>query len=131
MHATEKAFAGRSLLHDENENLLQQNDERGVRQNAKSTVIDQGNAKIVSYADVVEMQRSREAKADAKKAKADAAKAKVPAKRKRKVGPIISIYEPDVQACQMVEGLLPPCPGRAPVARMWSMSHATLGGVVT
>lgn len=28
LHATEKAFADRSLLHDENENLLKQNDEK-------------------------------------------------------------------------------------------------------
>ena len=39
LHATEKAFADRSLFHDENESLLKQNDERRVRQNAKSTVI--------------------------------------------------------------------------------------------
>jgi hypothetical protein len=39
LHATEKAFTDRSLLHDENESLLKQNDEKRVRQNAKSTVI--------------------------------------------------------------------------------------------
>lgn len=129
LHATEKAFADRSLLHDENENLLQQNDERRVRQNAKSTVIDQGNAKIVSYADIQEMQRNRLAKADAKKAKADAkkakadakkaTKAKAPAKRRHRLESMISTHEPDIHAHQMVEGVFPPCPGKAPVARMW------------
>jgi hypothetical protein len=39
LHTTEKAFADRSLLHDENESLLKQNDEKRVRQNAKSTVV--------------------------------------------------------------------------------------------
>ena len=39
LRATEKALADRSLFYDENESLLKQNDERRVRQNAKSTVI--------------------------------------------------------------------------------------------
>jgi hypothetical protein len=39
-------------------------------------VINQGDAKIMSYADILEVQRSRAAKADVKKAKADAKKAK-------------------------------------------------------
>jgi hypothetical protein len=123
LHATEKAFADRSLLHDENENLLKQNNERRVRQNAKSTVIDQGNAKIVSYADILEMQRNRVAKADAKKAKADAKKAKAdaktpkaPTKRKRKGKVGVSIQEPMTQDASQP---ILPCPGRAPVAQMW------------
>lgn len=133
LHATEKAFADRSLLHDENESLLKQNDEKRVRQNVKSTVINQGNAKIMSYADIVEVQRRRASKADAKKAKADtkkakadakkaevnAKKAKVTTKRKRKVEPMISTLKPAVQAHQIVDGLSAWCPGRAPVARMW------------
>jgi hypothetical protein len=81
LHATEKAFADRSLFHDENESLLKQNDERRVRQNAKSTVISQGDAKIISAADIIEMQRRQAAKADAKMAKADARKAKADAKK--------------------------------------------------
>jgi hypothetical protein len=132
LHATEKAFADRLLLHNENENLLKQNDEKRVRQNAKSTVISQGNAKIMSYADIVEMQQSRAAKSDLKRAKADAKKAKVdakntkvdakmakaPIKRKRKVEPMISTHEHDVQARQTVE-VSSATPGRAPVARIW------------
>jgi hypothetical protein len=57
LHATEKAFADRPLFHNENESLLKQNDEERMRQNAKSTVISQGDAKIISSADIVEMQR--------------------------------------------------------------------------
>lgn len=96
-------------------------------------MISQGDAKIMSYADILEVQRSRAAKADAKKAKADAKKAKadakkaeadakkakVPTRRKRKAEPMISTHKPDVQVHQMVEGFSAPCPGRAPVARMW------------
>jgi hypothetical protein len=133
LHATEKAFADRSLFHDENESLLKQNDERRVLQNAKSTVISQGNAQIVSSADIVEMQRKQIAQADAKRAKADAKKAKaaaketevnakkakVPTKRKKKVGSMVSVHEPNIQAHQMAVGFSAPCPGRAPVAQMW------------
>lgn len=109
LHATEKAFADRSLLHDENESLLKQNDEKRVRQKAKSTVINQGDARIMSYADIVEAQQGRTAKADAKKAK-------LPAKRKKKAIPKTSIQEIQIQP---VEAPLPPCPGRASVAQMW------------
>lgn len=80
--------------------MPKQNDERNLRQNAKSTVIGQDDARIISYAAILEMQRSRVAKADAKKAKADAKKAKddakktkVPRERKRKVGPLIPTHE--------------------------------------
>jgi hypothetical protein len=158
LHATEKAFADRSLFLDENESLLKQNDERRVRQNAKSTVISQGDAKIISSGDIVEMQRRQAAKADAKRAKADARKAKVdakkarsdakkakagaktaeadarksqvPAKRQRKVEPVVPNHEVNVGAHRMVVDYLAPCPNRAPVAQMWWMPLAILGGVV-
>lgn len=106
LHATEKAFADRSLLYDENEGLLKQNDEKRIRQNAKSTVISQGNAKIMSYADIVEVQRRRAAAAEAKIAKQLA-------KRKQDD----SSQSPE-EGSQMA-GPYPPCQGRAPVARMW------------
>jgi hypothetical protein len=109
LHATEKAFADRSLLHDENESLLKQNDEKRVRQNAKSTVISQGDARIMLYADIVKAQQRRTAKADVKKAK-------LPAKHKKKATPKTSVQEIQIQP---VEAQLPPCPGRAPVVQMW------------
>lgn len=111
-----------------------------MRQNAKSTVISQGDAKIISSADIVEMQRRQAAKAgakkfkmDAKKAKADAKKAKAAAKeaefnvkrakvstkREKKVEPIISTHGPGIQAQQVTVGFSAPYPGRAPVVRMW------------
>ena len=140
LHATEKAFADRSLFHDKNESLLRQNDERRVRQNAKSTVISQGNAKIISSADIVEMQRRQAAKADAKRAKAEARKAKsdakkakaaaktaeadgrksqVPTERQRQVAPVEPNHEVNVEAHRMVVDYSAPCPNRAPVAQMW------------
>jgi hypothetical protein len=109
LHATQKAFADRSLLHDENESLLKQNDEKGVRQNTKSTVISQGNARIMSYADIVKVQRRRTAKTDTNKAKP-------PIKRKQNAAFKTSTQE--IQT-QQLEVLFPPCPGRAPVAQMW------------
>lgn len=65
LHATEKAFADRSLLHDENEGLVKQNDEKRVRKNTKTKVMGQGNAKIMSHEDFVEAVRERTATADA------------------------------------------------------------------
>ena len=109
LHATQKAFADRSLLHDENESLLKQNDEKRVRQNTKSTVISQGNARIMSYADIVEVQRRRTAKTDTNKAKP-------PTKRKQKAASKTPTQE---MQTQQSESLLPPCPGRAPIAQMW------------
>ena len=106
LHATEKAFADRSLLYNENEGLLKQNDEKRVRQNAKSNVISQGKAKIMSYADIVEVQKRRVAKGDAKKTK-------LLAKRIQDA----PSETPDQEIEQMV-GPYPPCPGRAPVAQM-------------
>jgi hypothetical protein len=111
LHAIERAFADCLLLHDENEILLKQNDEKRVRQNAKSNVISQGNANIMSSADFVEAQRKRKAKADAKKTK-------LPAKRKRKAISEVSATLQEIRA-QHTDGLVPPCPGRALVARMW------------
>jgi hypothetical protein len=120
--------------------LLKQNDERRVRQNAKSTVISQGDAKIMSSADIVDLQRRQAAKADAKRAKADARKAKsdakkakaaaktaeadakksqVPAQRQGKIEPVVPNHEVDVEAHPMVVDYLAPCPNRAPVAQMW------------
>jgi hypothetical protein len=109
LHATQKAFADRSLLHDENESLLKQNDEKRVRQNTKSTVISQGNARIMSYADIVEVQRRRTAKKDTDKAKP-------PTKRKQKAASKTPTQE---MQTQQSESLFPPCPGRAPIAQMW------------
>lgn len=109
LHAIEKAFADRSLLHDENESLLKQNNEKRVRQNARSTVIRQGDAKIMSYADIVEAQRRQTERADAKKSK-------VPTQRTQKH--TLGTAADEVQT-QQTAGLYRPCPGRAPVAQMW------------
>lgn len=107
LHATEEAFADRSLLYEENAGLLKQNDEKRVRQNAKSTVISQGNAKIMSYADIVEVQRRQAAITDAKEAK-------------RLAKQCAAVEAPQSEA-RARQGAAPdpPCQGRAPVAQMW------------
>jgi hypothetical protein len=92
LHATEKAFADRSLLNDENESLVKQNDEKRVRQNTKVKVIDQGSAKIMSYEDVVEAVQKRAAVASGKKPKkATATKRKAAAKISAKRGCPIAV----------------------------------------
>jgi hypothetical protein len=57
-NAAEKAFAERALLLHENRQLFTQNNERRSRLSTRSTVI--GQAKVMSYEDIVEAQRKRE-----------------------------------------------------------------------
>ncbi|KAM0714155.1 hypothetical protein Q7P37_009716 [Cladosporium fusiforme] len=109
LHATERAFADRSLLHEENQSLFKQNDERRLRENTRSRIIKQGDAKIMSWADI-EAQQKRMAEADANKRKP-------PVKRKPRAEFRIPAQQ-DI-GIQGTEGLIPPCPGKAPVARMW------------
>ena len=59
-HAAEKAFADRALLLDENRLPFEQNNEKTTRISARSVVT--GNAKVISYEEVVETQRKREMK---------------------------------------------------------------------
>ena len=59
-NAAEKAFAQCALLHDENKLLFEQNNEAKSRVAAKSTVV--GKAKVMSYEDIVNAQRKRDAK---------------------------------------------------------------------
>ncbi|KAJ5472057.1 hypothetical protein N7539_008626 [Penicillium diatomitis] len=59
LNATEKAFAGRSLLLQRNQELFQQN-EKEIRQVVKSTVV--GKATVMKYEDIVEAKRKREEK---------------------------------------------------------------------
>ena len=59
-NAAEKAFAERTLLLDMNRLLLEQDNESRSRMSTKSTVIDK--AKVMSYEDIVEAQKKRDAK---------------------------------------------------------------------
>jgi hypothetical protein len=56
-----KAFADRALLLNENRLLFEQNNERTTRLSIRSTVT--GNAKVMTYDDIVEAQRKRDVKA--------------------------------------------------------------------
>jgi hypothetical protein len=60
-NAAEKAFADRALLLDENRLLFEQNNEKTTRLSIRSTVT--GNAKVMTYDDIVEAQRKRDVKA--------------------------------------------------------------------
>jgi hypothetical protein len=64
------------------------------------------NAKILSYADIFEVQRRRAAKADANKAQ-------LPMKRMRKAESRILIQGPEVRSVQIVKGLIAPCLGQS------------------
>jgi DDE superfamily endonuclease len=66
-NATEKAFADRSILLDENRLLFEQNNEKTTRQSVKSTM--PGNARIMTYDAIVEAEQKRAAKVGATSAK--------------------------------------------------------------
>jgi hypothetical protein len=59
-NAAEKAFADRAILLDENKLLFEQNNEKTTRSSTRSTV--PGNARIMTYDDIVEAQRKRDVK---------------------------------------------------------------------
>jgi DDE superfamily endonuclease len=59
-NAGERAIADRVLLVEENRILFDQNNEKMSRSSTKSTVV--GTARIMSYDDIMEAQRKREAK---------------------------------------------------------------------
>ncbi|KUL81896.1 hypothetical protein ZTR_09528 [Talaromyces verruculosus] len=59
-HAAERAMAERALLLDENRLLFEQNNEKTTRQSTGSKLV--GHAKVMSYEDILEAQRKREAK---------------------------------------------------------------------
>ncbi|KAK0301613.1 hypothetical protein LTR82_018212 [Friedmanniomyces endolithicus] len=60
MHAAEQSFASCALLLDENKLLTEQNSEKKVRKATKSVVL--GEAKIMSYEDIVRARQKREDK---------------------------------------------------------------------
>ena len=51
-NTTEKAFADRAILLDENKLLFEQNNEKITRSSIRSTVI--GTAKVMTYDDIIE-----------------------------------------------------------------------------
>ncbi len=62
-NAAERVFAERSLLLDENKLLFKQNNEKVYRQSAGSWV--SGTVKVMSYEDIVEAEKRRDAKTKA------------------------------------------------------------------
>ena len=87
-NAAQKSFAECALLLDENWLLFEQNNESNCRKSVRSTKV--GEAKVMSYGDIVEAQAKRDAKEVAVLEGKCGAKrksfalAKAPAKRKRK-----------------------------------------------
>ena len=130
VNAAEQTFANCALLADENQSLIQQNNEKKVRQAVKATI--PGPAKIMSYEDIVRAQKAR----DENEAKSRRHKRTRGRKRTGgwpaaagsetrteaiEIGESLEQGENLVQVSeeQYVGDLLLPCPGRAPVARMW------------
>jgi hypothetical protein len=66
-NATEKAFADRTILLDENRLLFEQNNEKTTRQSVKSTM--PGKARIMTYDDIVKTEQKRAVKVGAVGAK--------------------------------------------------------------
>ena len=75
LNATERAFAERSLLLQQDHDLFEQNNEKKNRQRTKSTVV--GKAKIMTFEDIAVAKRKREEKEAAREAN----------KRKKRAGP--------------------------------------------
>ncbi|KAJ6282165.1 hypothetical protein J3E71DRAFT_174914, partial [Bipolaris maydis] len=59
-NAAQKSFAECALLLDENQLLFEQNNESNCRKSARSTKV--GEAKVISYGDILEAQAKRDAK---------------------------------------------------------------------
>ena len=57
-NAAHKAFADRALAWGQNEHLTTQNNEKKAREAIKSIVV--GNAKVMSYEDIVEARKKRD-----------------------------------------------------------------------
>lgn len=129
MNAAERSFANCALLADENHSLIAQNNEKKVRQAARATI--PGPAKIMSYEDIVRAQKAREeneAKSRTNKRKRGKRKDEESeacdlrgTTEAMSIGESLEQRDNLVQAVEerYVEGLLAPCPGRAPVAKMW------------
>ena len=56
-NATEKAFADRTILFDENKLLFEQNNEKTTRQSVKSTM--PGNARMMTHNSIVKIEQKR------------------------------------------------------------------------
>ncbi|KAM0714640.1 hypothetical protein Q7P37_009938 [Cladosporium fusiforme] len=82
LHATEKAFADRSLLLDENQGLRIQNNEKRVRENTAKKVVSQGDAKIMSREDIAAVIREKTAKANNASSKKSAVTKRKPAAKR-------------------------------------------------
>ena len=130
VNAAEQSFANCALLADENQSLIVQNNEKKVRQAAKATI--SGPAKIMTYEDIVRAQKARnENEAKSRRNKRTRAwkrnggepEASGSETRTEAIGINESLEQGgtlvQVAETQYVGGLLPPCPGRAPIARMW------------
>lgn len=63
-NASEKSYAENALHRDQIRLLLEQNNEKKIRQSIKSTVV--GHAKVMSYEDIVEARKKRDEKEVAK-----------------------------------------------------------------
>lgn len=135
--AAEQSMANCALLADQNSSLFQQNCEKKVRQAARATI--PGPARIMSYEDIIRAKRARaenEDKAKAGRGKRgrkglsgeifhnDVIEQGAKSSRTDSVQELIETADAidetqDVEAPSTPVAPLAPCPGRAPVARMW------------
>lgn len=97
----EQAFAQRKLLEDENQKLIQQNNEKKTRQHVKEKKI--GDAKVMSYEDIVEAVRLRDRK-DAEKKEKAARKTSNKASKQQANGRECTAAGEDERGLQEIEG---------------------------
>jgi hypothetical protein len=102
-NTTEKAFADRTILLDENRLLFEQNNEKITRQSVKSTM--PGNARIMTYDDIVEAEQKRAAKVGAAGAKQGRGRPKSskPGERKRVSADELEIGNREIKALGLEE----------------------------
>ena len=100
-NATEKLFADRAILLDENSLLFQRNNEKTTRQSARSTII--GNAKIMTYEDIVRAEQKRAAKMGAAGAKRGGRRAQKLAEGKRSRVDVLKLSKPEIKAAGLEE----------------------------
>lgn len=130
VNAAEQSFANCALLADENKSLLLQNKEKKARQAVKAIV--PGPAKIMTYEDIVLAQGARNNAGPKSKSRKRGRGGKRRAGESEVFDPgenteaidgseFLEQIENHVQGAEVqhVQAWLPPCPGRAPVARMW------------
>jgi len=130
VNAAEQSFARCALLADENQSLILQNSEKKVRQAARATIA--GPGKIMSYEDIVRAQKAREENGAKprrnKRTRGSCSRTRSELSESGTRTETIEVGEAAEQnrnslgmaeTPHLEDYWRAPCPGNAPVAKMW------------